>query len=42
MRFLLDMDLPPAVAEWVRSEGRNVVHIREIGLADSEVFARAA
>jgi predicted nuclease of predicted toxin-antitoxin system len=45
MRFLLDMNLPPAVAEWLRSEGHNVVHIREIGLAhlpDREVFARAA
>jgi len=45
MRFLLDMNLPPAVAEWLRSEGHNAVHIREIGLAhlrDHEIFARAA
>jgi uncharacterized protein with PIN domain len=45
MRFLLDMNLPPALAEWLRSEGHDAVHIREIGLAhlpDREVFARAA
>jgi predicted nuclease of predicted toxin-antitoxin system len=45
MRFLLDMNLPPAVAEWLRSQGHNAVHIREIGLAhlpDHEVFACAA
>ena len=45
MRFLLDMNLPPAVAEWLQSGGHNAVHIREIGLAhlpDHEVFARAA
>src|SRR5262249_30084299 len=45
MRFLLDMNLPPATAEWLRSEGLDAVHIREIGLAhlpDREVFARAA
>jgi predicted nuclease of predicted toxin-antitoxin system len=44
MRFLLDMNLPPALAEWLRSEGHDAVHIREIGLAhlpDREVFARA-
>jgi predicted nuclease of predicted toxin-antitoxin system len=45
MRFLLDMNLPPALAEWLQSKGHDAVHIREIGLGhlpDREVFARAA
>ena len=45
MRLLLDMNLPPAMAEWLRAEGHDAVHVREIGLADSpdhSVFARAA
>jgi predicted nuclease of predicted toxin-antitoxin system len=45
MRFLLDMNLPPAMADWLRAAGHDAVHIREIGLADlpdREVFARAA
>jgi predicted nuclease of predicted toxin-antitoxin system len=45
MRFLLDMNLPPAVAEWLQSEGHDAVHIRQIGLGqlpDRDVFARAA
>jgi predicted nuclease of predicted toxin-antitoxin system len=45
MRFLLDMNLPPVMADWLRSEDYDAVHICEIGLADPpdrEVFARAA
>jgi predicted nuclease of predicted toxin-antitoxin system len=45
MRFLLDMNLPPAMADWLRSEGHDAVHIRELRLAnlpDRDVFARAA
>src|ERR1700736_5083479 len=45
MRFLLDMNLPPAMADWLRSEGHDAVHVREIGraqLPDREVFMRAA
>jgi hypothetical protein len=45
MRFLLDMNLPPAMTGWLRSEGHGVVHVRDIGLADlpdRDVFARAA
>jgi len=45
MRFLLDMNLPPAMAGWLRAEGHDAVHVREIGLAgvpDHQVFARAA
>jgi predicted nuclease of predicted toxin-antitoxin system len=44
MRFLLDMNLPPAMADWLRSEGHDAVHVREMGLADlpdRDVFARA-
>lgn len=45
MRFLLDMNLPPAMVEWLRAEGHDVVHVREIGFAqlpDRNVFERAA
>jgi len=45
MRFLLDMNLPPMVADWLRSVGHDAVHVRELGLADvsdREVFERAA
>jgi predicted nuclease of predicted toxin-antitoxin system len=45
MRFLCDMSLPLAMAEWLRSQGHDAVHIREIGLAhlpDHEIFERAA
>jgi predicted nuclease of predicted toxin-antitoxin system len=45
MRFLLDMNLPPAMADWLRSDGHDAVHVRELGhghLPDSEVFAIAA
>jgi predicted nuclease of predicted toxin-antitoxin system len=45
MRFLLDINLPPAMAEWLRPEGHDAAHIREIGLGslpDHEIFARAA
>jgi predicted nuclease of predicted toxin-antitoxin system len=45
MRFLLDMNLPPAMTEWLRAEGQDAIHAREIGFADlpdHTVFARAA
>jgi len=45
MRLLLDMNLPPAVADWLRSAGHDAVHVRELGLndvPDHEIFARAA
>jgi len=41
MRFLLDMNLPPMVADWLRSVGHDAVHVRELGLGDvpdREVF----
>jgi predicted nuclease of predicted toxin-antitoxin system len=45
MRFLLDMNLPPAMAEWMRSDGHDAVHVRDLGQAqypDYEIFAHAA
>jgi predicted nuclease of predicted toxin-antitoxin system len=45
MRLLLDMNLPTAVADWLRSSGHDAVHVRELGLGDvpdREIFARAA
>jgi predicted nuclease of predicted toxin-antitoxin system len=45
MRFLLDMNLPPAMAEWLQSEGHDAVHVRDLGFAhlpDHDVFTRAA
>src|SRR5205823_4853434 len=45
MRLLLDMVLPPSVANWLRSEGHDALHVRDLGLSgapDSEIFARAA
>jgi predicted nuclease of predicted toxin-antitoxin system len=44
MRFLLDMNLPPAMADWLRAGGHDAVHVRDLGLADlpdRDVFARA-
>jgi predicted nuclease of predicted toxin-antitoxin system len=45
MRFLLDMNLPPAMAERLQPEGHDAVHIRALGfvhLPDRDVFTRAA
>jgi predicted nuclease of predicted toxin-antitoxin system len=44
MRLLLDMNLPPALAEWLRGEGHDAVHVSEAGfgeLPDSAIFERA-
>jgi predicted nuclease of predicted toxin-antitoxin system len=45
MRFLLDMNLPPALAEWLRAEGHDAIHVVEAGLGelpDSAIFEHAA
>jgi predicted nuclease of predicted toxin-antitoxin system len=45
MRFLLDMNLPPAMAEWMRSDGHDAVHVRDLGQTrypDYQIFAHAA
>jgi predicted nuclease of predicted toxin-antitoxin system len=39
------MNLPPAMADWLRSGGHDAVHVRELGhgnLSDREIFALAA
>lgn len=35
MRFLVDANLPPALAEWLRSQGHFAVHAIDVGLASS-------
>src|SRR5579862_7047042 len=45
MRFLLDMNLPPALADRLRAEGHDAIHVRDAGycdLPDREIFERAA
>ncbi|HJU15945.1 MAG TPA: DUF5615 family PIN-like protein [Stellaceae bacterium] len=45
MRFLLDMNMPPAMAEWLRSEGHDAIHVSDAGygnLPDHQIFDRAA
>jgi predicted nuclease of predicted toxin-antitoxin system len=44
MRFLLDMNLSPAMADWLRRERHDAVHARDIGLgtlSDRDLFVRA-
>ncbi len=45
MRFLLDMNLPPAIADRLRDAGHDAIHAREAGygdLPDHDIFERAA
>ena len=44
MRFLVDMNLATEVAVWLRGQGRDAVHLRELGLqelGDAAVLAKA-
>lgn len=44
MRFLVDAQLPPALARWLASQGHDAVHIADVGLAgasDSAIWAFA-
>ena len=44
MRLLLDMNMSPKVAERLRAEGDDAVHLRDLGLGhlqDDDVFAYA-
>ena len=43
MRFLVDMNLPPAVAAWLRAEGHDAVHVPDMGATDlpDAKFSRA-
>ena len=36
MKFLVDAQLPPAVARWLRDAGHDVQSVREVGLRDAE------
>ena len=43
MRFLLDMNLPPAIADRLRAEGHDAIHALDAGfsnLSDHELFER--
>jgi predicted nuclease of predicted toxin-antitoxin system len=45
MRFLLDMNLPPQLATWLRTQGHDAVHVVDDGLgasSDQEILMRAA
>jgi predicted nuclease of predicted toxin-antitoxin system len=42
MRLLFDMNMSPKVAEQLRAEGHDAVHLRDLGLGhlpDHDVFA---
>ncbi len=36
MRFLVDAQLPPALARWLREAGHEAVHVEDAGLRDAE------
>ena len=45
MKFLIDMPLSPALAEWLHARGHDAVHALHVGLArasDATIIARAA
>ena len=45
MRFLIDNALSPIVAEQLRQNGHDAIHVRDCGLqnaADEQIFTRAA
>ncbi|MCP4286498.1 MAG: hypothetical protein GY792_18965 [Gammaproteobacteria bacterium] len=35
MRFLVDAQLPPALARWIESQGHFAEHVADLGLADA-------
>jgi predicted nuclease of predicted toxin-antitoxin system len=44
MRFLIDAQLPPALARWLSSAGHHAEHVADIGLArarDGEIWTYA-
>ena len=45
MKFLVDEQLPPALAVWLRAQCCDAAHVRELGLArgkDRQIWAHAA
>ncbi len=45
MRLVIDQQLPPVLAEWLRVRGVDAVHVREVGLkdrADHHIWKEAA
>ena len=41
MRFLIDAQLPPALARWLTSKGQEAQHVADVGLAsalDKEIW----
>jgi predicted nuclease of predicted toxin-antitoxin system len=45
MRFLIDMNLPPGLAAWLRAEGHDATHVVDAGYAaspDRDIMMRAA
>jgi predicted nuclease of predicted toxin-antitoxin system len=44
MRFLVDAQLPPALARWLEEHGQTAEHVIDLGMADADdwaVWARA-
>jgi predicted nuclease of predicted toxin-antitoxin system len=44
LRCILDQQLPPVLAEWLRTQGVEASHVRELGLqaaSDTEIWRRA-
>ena len=44
MKFLVDANLPPALAQWLASEGHDAQHVADLGMAampDREIWKRA-
>ena len=36
MNFLVDAQLPPALAEWLRAQGHDAQHVEDVGMRDAE------
>ena len=44
MRFLIDAQLPPALARWLQAEGHDAVHVADVGMlgsADTDIWDHA-
>lgn len=41
MKFLVDAQLPPALAEWLRKRGHEAEHVADIGMVDASDAAIA-